>query len=435
MTDDGIRPSTIDTAELRRVAVSSLIGTAMEWYDYFVYGIVAALVFDRLFFPELSPTAGTVAAFLTFGIGFLARPLGAVLFGHLGDRIGRRNTLVATILLIGISSGAIGLLPTFDSIGIAAPILLAGLRVLQGLSVGGEWGGAVLMAVEHAPAEKRGFYGAMPQYGSPLGTLGSSGAVALAALLPDAQFEAWGWRLPFLVSFVFVVIALYLRLRVSESPIFKQLRNENRAVRLPVAEVFRSSSLRVMFAVAACLFASGAFYLLTTYIVNYGTRNLGLSDQVMLIGTVLGALLEALAIYAGGRLADTFAPARVVAAGSALSVVLAFPLMAMVATAQPLLVILAVGIAIGLLGLPFGPLGAMMAQMFPEQARYSAVAIAYNIAGMIGGFVPSIAVAVVAASGGAIWAVAALLALIMLISTAGGIGAARVSHHLSAGQA
>lgn len=406
----------------RRVAVASMLGTAIEWYDYFVYGIVAALVFDKLFFPSLSPTAGAAAALASFAVGFVARPAGAVLFGHLGDRIGRRATLVTTIVLIGVSSGAIGLLPTYQTIGVAAPILLVALRLLEGLSVGGEWSGAVLMSVEHAPSDKRSLFGAMPQFGSPLGTVASSGVVALVALMPDAMFLDWGWRIPFLLAFPMTVIALFLRLRLDESPVFQQMASAATGARLPLVAAIKAAWGRMLAAVAACLLASGAFYLLTVYLVHYGTRTLGVSQEVMLTATLAGALLEAIGIYIGARAGDRYSPGAVVCTGSVVALVAAWPLIMLVGTGQPWAVITGIGVAIGLVGVAYGPLGAFLADAFPVRVRYSAVAVSYNIAGMLGGLVPSLAVATVAAAGGAIGAVAALFAGVMACSAVGSFG-------------
>ena len=426
---DRSRPGFIDTAQLRRVSAGSLIGTAIEWYDYFVYGLVAALVFNELFFPTFDPKVGTIVAFLSFAIGFLARPLGSIIFGHLGDKIGRRNTLIATVLVMGISSGMIGLLPTYDTIGIWAPILLVVLRIVEGLSVGGEWGGAVLMVVEHAPPEKRAYYGAMPQYGSPIGNLGSSGVVALVTLLHHDQFVAWGWRVPFLISFVLMGIALYIRYKVDETPEFRKIIQEDRRVKVPLVHVLRTSWRRVLIGVCSSLVGSEPFYLITTFIVNFGTDTLHLEAGIMMNGTMLGAALEGIAIFFGGQLGDRFTPWKTVGVTSLASVVLAFPLMALVGMASPPLVIIGIGIGIGLLGLPYGALGSMMANMFPDKSRYTAVAVSYNVSGAIGGFAPSVALASVTVFGGTVWATAILLALSMLITAAGGLLAGRATHN------
>lgn len=330
---------------------------------------------------------------------------------------------------MGISSGCIGLLPSYHTIGVWAPVLLVSLRIIEGLSVGGEWGGAVLMAVEHSPAKKRAFYGAMPQYGSPLGNLASSGAVALVTLLPHDQFVAWGWRLPFLVSFILMGVALYIRFRVDETPTFKQIAREDREVTIPLFDVLQTSWRRLIIGVCAALVGSAPFYLLQTYVVNYGTSTLKLSANIMLTGTMLGAVLEGIAIFFGGQLGDRHEPWKVVGLTGLVSVLFAFPLMALVGTGTPVLVIIGVGVGIGLLGLPYGPLGAMMSDMFTDRSRYSAVAVSYNVSGAIGGLVPSIALALVSVLDGHIWVVAALLALTMLITAIGGFLGGRAAHN------
>ncbi|MCH1881943.1 MFS transporter [Agrococcus sp. ARC_14] len=419
---------------LRRVAMTSFMGTAMEWYDYFIYGLLAALVFDELFFPSFDPAVGTVLALLSFGIGFVARPVGAVIFGHLGDRIGRKKTLIITLLVIGLSTGIIGLLPTFDAIGFAAPIILTALRFIQGLSLGGEWSGAVLLAVEHAPAKQRAFYGAMPQYGSPVGTLVSSGVVAAVTLLPHDQLLAWGWRIPFLLSFVFLAVALYMRLRVEESPVFtdvvqvqvaEKIAQEHRKP-LPLVEVFRHAGGRVLIVIATVLFASGGFFLMTTYAVSFGTGELGMEPWQLLTATMIGAVLEAVGIYIGARLGDRWGAWKTVAYGGILAVVLVVPIAFMLGSGVEVLVIAAIAIGIGMLGIPYGPLGTMLSELFPARYRYSGVAVSYNIGGMIGGFVPSIAGAFALVVGSAVVVIPVLLGIIMLLCVIGGFIAGHV---------
>ena len=316
--------------DLNRVAVSSLLGTSMEWYDYFLYGLFAALIFDKLFFPELPGAAGSVMALLTFAIGFVARPLGGVIFGHLGDRVGRKSTLIITLTVIGGATGLIGCLPTYSQIGVAAPIILASLRFIQGLSLGGEWGGAVLMVVEHAPKDKRAIYGAMPQLGSPIGTVLSSGVIAIVTLLPDEALMSWGWRLPFLLSFLMLAIALYMRLRVEESPVFKQLQaeadyNDEAKVKIPLFALLRSSLPQMALVIITCFFASGGFFLMTTYAVNYSTDVLGMTASLVLVATMVGAVLEAVGVVIGGRLGDRYSPASVVAGGGLLALIMIAP--------------------------------------------------------------------------------------------------------------
>lgn len=416
----------IDPKELRRVATSSMLGTAMEWYDYFLYGLFAALVFNELFFPNFDPVVGTVLAFLSFGIGFIARPIGAVIFGHLGDRIGRKTTLIITIVVIGASTGCIGLLPTYETIGVAAPILLATLRFLQGLSLGGEWSGAVLMAVEHAPAKQRSMYGAMPQYGSPIGTVLSSGIVALVVLLPTEQFMAWGWRLPFLLSFVMLAIALYLRLRVEESPIFANLPKAEIKARLPLFEVFRHSGGRVLIVIIMSLFASGGFFLMTVFAVSYGRNVLGMVAWMLLVATMIGAVLEAIGIYIGGHLADKHQPWKVVAWGGVVALLLTYPVVAMIGSGNDLLVIVGIAVGIGMLGVPYGAIGTLLSELFDARYRYSGVAVSYNISGMVGGFIPSIALLLSTRMDGSVWSIGILLGVIMVMAAVGGFLAGEV---------
>lgn len=411
--------------ELNRVAISSLLGTAMEWYDYFLYGLFAALIFDELFFPELPGAAGSVLALLTFAIGFVARPLGGVIFGHLGDRLGRKTTLIVTLSIIGAATGLIGLLPTYSQIGIAAPILLASLRFIQGLSLGGEWGGAVLMVVEHAPENKRAIYGAMPQLGSPIGTVLSSGVIAVVTLLPHESLMSWGWRLPFLLSFLMLAIALYLRLRVEESPVFRQLQAESEEAederaKIPIVELVRTALLQMLLVIVTCLFASGGFFLMTTYAVNYGTDVLGMTTSLVLTATLIGAVLEAIAIVVSGRLGDRFSPAAVVTGGGLLALVMTVPVAFFIGSGHPLLAATGIALGIGVLGVPYGPLGTLLSQLFDETHRYSGVAVSYNIAGLVGGFVPSLALALQTQLGDTVWVIGLLFAVIVGMTAVGG---------------
>jgi MHS family shikimate/dehydroshikimate transporter-like MFS transporter len=242
---------------IRKVAGASLIGTTIEWYDFFIYGTAAALVFPALFFPEFSETAGTLAAFATFGVGFFARPVGGIIFGHFGDRIGRKTMLVLTLTIMGVATTLIGLLPTYEAIGVAAPLLLVVLRFAQGLGVGGEWGGAVLMAVEHSPAEKRGFFGSWPQMGVPAGLILSNLIFLAVSSLPEEQFTAWGWRIPFLLSIILVAVGLFIRLRIMESPAFRRVQETQTEARMPIVDVIRTYPKQVLLAAGAFLATRG----------------------------------------------------------------------------------------------------------------------------------------------------------------------------------
>lgn len=409
--------------EVGKIAAASFIGTALEWYDYFLYGSASALVFNKLFFPSLDPAMGVIAAFSTFAVGFCARPIGAAFFGHFGDRYGRKRTLIATVVLMGLCTGCIGLLPTYQSIGVAAPILLTALRFLQGFSVGGEWSGAMLLTIEHAPVRRRNVFASLVQQGSPVGTLLSSGALALVVLLPDDQLMAWGWRVPFLAAFVLLAVGLYLRLRVEESPLFQRVLAENRQRRVPVATALRTVPVRMLIGIGAPLIVVGGFYLMTTYVISYGQNTLGLSRSLMLDATLVAAGVEICVLVVFGRLADRITHWRVCAIGSVVSVLVAFPVFALIDTKVPALVIIGVAIGVGALSIPYAPMGPMLSEMFPDETRYSAVALSYNLSGVVSGFVPLIAATVFRASGQASWSIAGLLGLIGLVSLAGALAA------------
>ncbi|MEV5544418.1 MFS transporter [Saccharopolyspora shandongensis] len=409
------------TRELRRVASAAFIGTALEWYDYFLFGAAAALVFDRVFFPDLDPGAALIASFLTFAIGFVVRPLGGILFGHIGDRLGRRRALTATLLIMGLSTGAIGLLPGYQQIGFAAPLLLAVLRCLQGLSAAGEWSGATLMAVEHAPEGRRGWYGAMPQYGAPAGTLLSSGAMALATLLPEEQFVAWGWRIPFLVSFALLLVGFQVRRRIEESPLFERESRKE----VPVLAVLRGHWREVVIALSSTIANTGGLYLLTTFLVGYGTTALGLPRHVMLAATLIPAALEFPVMALSARLADRFGPGRMCAFGSLLSAITAFPVFLLVDTRSPVLVVLGAALGIGMLTITYAALGTLIASIFPPSLRYTGVAMGVNLAGVVGGLLPYFATQLLVLSGNASWPAATLLLAIAVWSLLGSLAAQR----------
>ncbi|MFJ1747724.1 MFS transporter [Streptomyces sp. NPDC088116] len=413
-------------SDIRRLLTAAFTGTALEWYDYFLYGTAAALVFNKLFFPGLDPTVGTIASFSTFAVGFVARPIGAALFGHIGDRYGRKAALIITVVLMGVTTGCIGLLPSYDTIGVWAPVLLATLRFMQGISVGGEWSGAMLLTLEHTPKEKHGSYSSIPQLGSPVGTLLSSGAFALVGLLPDDAFYSWGWRVPFLAAFGLLVFALYLRLRIEESPVFRAMladAERDGPPPAPLIEAFRRSWGRMVVAVAAALLGIGGFFLLSTFIISYGTEQLGIDKSVMLNATVIGSVVEIAVLFVAGRVADRIGAWKVCAAGGVISMLVAFPVFRLVDTGQTGLVILGVALGIGAVSIPYAPIGAVITGMFPETFRYSAVAVSYNLAGVAAGFLPLIATWLVDTADGASWSVALLLVLLAAITVAGSYAA------------
>ena len=279
-----VRPSHV------KVATASLIGTTIEWYDFFLYGTAAALVFNKLFFPAFNPTIGTLLAFATFAVGFVARPLGGLVFGHYGDTIGRKTMLYLTLLVMGVSTAAIGVLPTYDSLGIWAAVLLIACRLIQGFALGGEWGGAVLMAVEHAPEDKKGFYGSWPQLGAPLGlVLGTLVFSILSAMISDAQFVAWGWRLPFLFSIVLVIIGLWIRFTLAESPEFQKVKDTKQDVQMPIIDAIRKHPKNILLAMGARFAENGFFYIYATFVLAYATQALGMKRQDILNGVLIAS--------------------------------------------------------------------------------------------------------------------------------------------------
>ncbi|WP_306370724.1 MFS transporter [Nocardiopsis sp. CC223A] len=417
----GEKAPVVSGKEAGRIAFAAFVGTALEWYDYFLFGTAAALVFNRLYFTTLDPTAATLAAFATFGVGFVARPLGAVLFGWMGDRIGRRPALLITVVAIGVATGLIGVLPDFAAIGVAAPLLLALLRLVQGIAVGGEWGGAVTIAVEHAPPEKRGRYAALPQIGSPVGTLLSSGAFALVLTLPPEQFDSWGWRLPFLAAFPLLLVAVYIRRKVEESPVFEEMERQEARAKVPAVDVFRRAWGRLLVAIASAMLGVGGFYVMTTFAISYGTGTLGLERGLMVNATLVAAVCQIGIILVFGRLAERIGPGRVTLWGGVATAAIAFPVFWMIDTRSPVLVVLAVAAGVAILSIAYAVSGALLTELFPAHLRYSGVALAYNLAGALSGFLPFAATALLDVSGGGSWVASLLLAGIALVTAVGGL--------------
>ncbi|MFF3285856.1 MFS transporter [Streptomyces sp. NPDC003023] len=414
-------PPVVTGKDAGRVAFASFVGTALEWYDYFLFGTASAIVFNRLYFTTLDPTTATLAAFATFGVGFAARPIGALAFGWLGDRMGRKPALLITVVMIGAATGLIGLLPGYATIGVAAPLLLVLLRLVQGIAVGGEWGGAITLAVEHAPPEKRGWYAALPQVGSPVGTLLSSGAFALVLLLPSESFDAWGWRLPFLLAFPLMGIAVYIRRRVEESPLFDEMMQHNEQAKVPALDVFRKAWGRLLVAMASATLGVGGFYMLTTFMISYGTDTLGLPRSLMVNGTLVAAVVEIAVIIVVGRMADRLGPGRVTLWGGLASAAFAFPLFWLVETENPVVVVLAMAAGVAVLSVAYAVSGALLAELFPARLRYTGVALSYNLAGALTGFLPFLATALLVAGGGASWPAALLLMVLSLVTALGGL--------------
>jgi metabolite-proton symporter len=401
---------------VRRVALASMIGTTIEWYDFFIFGTASALVFGRLFFPTFSEVAGTLAAFASFAVGFVARPVGGLVFGHFGDRIGRKTMLVLTLTMMGLATFAMGLMPTYATIGVWAPILMVALRFLQGLAVGGEWGGAVLMATEHSGRKRRGFFGSFAQMGSAVGGLLSTGMFLLMQRLPQDTFMAWGWRVPFLISIVLVLVGLFIRLRIMESPVFAKLKESRRVVKVPVVELLRSDARNVLLAAGLFLAHGVLFYAMTVYTLAYTTSKLGLAENTYLIGVTAAGALQIFTIPALGALSDKVGRKPVIIFGTLFIIAFSVPLNFMITSQVPVLAWLAVVISICVgHNAVYSPTAALYTEMFPAHVRYSGASIGYQLGGAIAGFVPLIAASMVAAAGGAYWPMAALIAVSGLI--------------------
>jgi metabolite-proton symporter len=408
-------------ASLTQIAVATLTGTTIEWYDFFIYGTAAALVFPTLFFPKFDPLAGLLASFFTFWIGFIGRPTGGILFGHFGDRIGRKTILVLTLIIMGICTFLIGVLPTYDTIGIFAPILLVLLRFIQGVAIGGEWGGAVLLATEHSTTGRRGFYGSWPQMGAPLGTILSALAfVWVAAAFPGQQLLAFGWRIPFLISIILVAVGLFVRLRIAETPDFERVKETREIVRVPIFQVLRRDWKNVLLAAGIFIAVSGPIYLYTTWILSYGAGPasvLKLSRGVILNAVVLSSLVMLGMTFVAGFLSDRFGRRNVSLAGAICLILAAFPVFMLVDTRNFLLITLGLGIGQIGTGLLYGPLAAYFTELFGANVRYSGASLGYQSVSVIaGGLSPFIATGLLALSGNASWSVALYIVVVAVIS-------------------
>ncbi|GAA3049714.1 MFS transporter [Pseudonocardia yunnanensis] len=420
--------ATVDAPSQSRIAVASFIGTAIEFYDFYIYGTAAALVFGTLFFPSFSATAGTLAALATFAVGFIARPLGAILFGHFGDRLGRKRMLITSLLVMGISTVLIGCVPSFAAIGVAAPILLAVLRFLQGIGLGGEWGGAVLLATEYAPAGKRGLYSAYPQLGPAIGfALGNFLYLVLSASMSPESFTSWGWRIPFWASAVLLVVGFYIRMRIAETPVFRAaVVQAHQQARVPFLELLRRQPVVLILATLSFILAFTMFYTITTFCLTYATTQLHVDKTTMLTEAIVASLLMGAATLWFAAVSDRVGRRKLCITAAVLSGIWAFPLFWLIQTRQPILIGIAMTVGLVCFALLYGPMGAYFPELFRVRYRYSGSSFAYSAAGIIGGGIsPLIATDVLArthATTGVSWyligiAVLCLVCLLFMAET------------------
>jgi MFS family permease len=409
-----------------RVLWASLVGTSLESYDFYVFSYLSAFFLGPLFFEPLGVFGGTLAAFLTNALGFVARPLGAIVFGHLGDRIGRKQTLIVTITIMGLATGVIGLLPDYATAGYLGAVLLVTLRLIQGFSLGGEWGGAILLATESADARKHGFYAAFPQLGSPIGSILTAALyLSLPVLLSMDDLLSWGWRIPFLIAFPLLAVSLWLRFKIDETPVFTELVEKQQRERVPLAVVFRTKPMALVLGVGAALLGIGSYSLMNTYTLNYGAAQLGYDYVQLLTATTIGALLQLVTIPLFGALANRIGSARVVLIGAIGTLLVAFPIYFLLqdASFEVLVGMMIIG---GILPtMAWAALGGLLSELFGARIRYSAISFAYAIAAIISGFVLPLTLTFGQAVGYAWWHPGVVLAAMSLITAVSAYFASR----------
>ena len=410
-----------------KVAMTASAGAAIEWYDFFIYGTAAALVFPHLFFPaDLPPFVAQIASFSTFAVGFIARPIGGIVFGHFGDIFGRKRALASALLIMGVSTTAVGLLPSYADVGVIAPLSLVALRFVQGLAVGGQWGGAALMAIENAPEGKRGFYGSFVQIGVPIGVvLANVAFFAVGASVSEANFAAWGWRLPFLISIALIFVGLYVHFRLEEPNTHVAQRSADETVarvksEWPLMRVLREHLSDVLLAGGAFIANNTCFYVVITYSVAYGATTLGLSQQSMLAAVMIGSVCMVPVLIFCGALSDRIGRKGIFMVGAALSGAWAFAIFPLIETGSFLNICIAIAVGLTLISLMYGPQAALFAELFPPEVRYSGASLGYQIGSVFGGgFAPIVATALFEEfrSSNAIALYLAAMCVISLVST------------------
>jgi MHS family shikimate/dehydroshikimate transporter-like MFS transporter len=401
-----------------RVVLASFIGTSIEWYDFFLYGTAAALVFNKLFFaPSLDPFVATMAAFGTYAVGFFARPVGGIVFGHYGDKIGRKSMLVTTLMMMGLSTFLIGALPTYEQIGVLAPLALVLLRFIQGFGVGGEWGGAVLLAAEHGHQGRRGFYASAAQAGVPAGLLLANGAFHAVWALPDDQFLTWGWRVPFLAGAVLLAVGLFIRLHILETPLFAQAQAERTTSRMPLVDLVRHYPKNLLVAMGARFAENSCFYVFTVFIFTYAGEQRGVARDIILQGVMFASTLQLVSIPAFAALSDRVGRRPVYLAGAFFMGLFAFPFFWMVDTDNAALIWLALALGLTAIAAMYGPQAAFFSELFGTNVRYSGASLGSQLAApFAGGLAPLIATALLHGSGGQPWPVALYMIGMVLIT-------------------
>jgi MHS family shikimate/dehydroshikimate transporter-like MFS transporter len=400
-----------DERTIRRVVTSALVGATIEWYDFFLYGVVAGIVFNKLYFPAGDPVVATLLAYTTFAVGFVTRPLGGILFGHFGDRIGRKTMLIMTLMIMGIATFLIGLVPTYEQIGVAAPLLLLLLRVLQGIGLGGEWGGAVLMAYEYAPPEKRGFYASLPQIGLAIGLMLASGVVALlSSLLTDVQFLAWGWRIAFLISAAMVGVGIYIRLNVQETPEFAAVKARNAELRIPFADMIKRYPGNVLKGMGARYIDGVFFNVFAVFIIGYLAGTIKISRTDALLGVMIAAFVMIFTIPMFGRLSDRIGRPKVYFWGSLVTAFASFPAFWLITNSggNVFLIWIAIVVPFGILyAAIYGPEAALFCDLFDARVRYTGISFVYQFSGIFAsGITPIVATALLKSGGGQPWQIA-----------------------------
>ena len=405
-------------ASIRTIALASAIGTTIEWYDFFLYNTMTALVLNKLFFPNADILISTLLAYVTSFVGFLSRPIGGVIFGHYGDRIGRKTVLILTVLIMGIATFLIGLLPTYASVGAAAPLMLLALRIFQGIGIGGEWGGAVLMAVEHSPGGRRGFYGSWPQIGVPAGLLISAGVVSALSFLNNDDFFSWGWRIAFLFSAVLVVIGVYIRLRIMETPAFQKAQLEQKIAAVPVVELFRTYTKNTILGLGARYIEGVTFNIYGVFLVFYLTSTLHMSRQIALSAIMISSAIMIFLLPVCGRMVGPLRTAAPVWHRRALDRDLVVPGIRLMDTLSPVLTIIAVAVPFGVIyAAVYGPEAALFSELFDTRVRYTGISFVYQFSGIFAsGLTPIIATALLPLGGNQPWLICLYVLVVSVIS-------------------